>query len=721
MKQVFLSGKGQVELFDVPVPGRMKGSILVQNAFSLISAGTEGGAITKSSGIIGLYEKIVKSRDKANQVWQMVQSQGLSSTLGLIKNKLGDYTPLGYSCSGVVLEVEDEHLGFQPRQRVACMGTGFANHAEYVVIPKNLAVALPQNVSFEDASFAALGCIAMQGIRRLELSPGEFIAVVGLGLIGQIVLRLAKAMGYQVCGFDIDERRVEHARQHGAANVMSSIAGDPVSMVMDLTSGTGADGVIICASSKEDSIINQSFRMCRKRGRVSVVGDVGLKLERARMYAKELEVRLSCSYGVGRYDPEYELKGIDYPLPYVRWTERRNLEYLLRLLAEGQIGFSDLVSAKISINKASRAYSLIKSGNSGVYGVLLDYHLPHKASLPNDAFICKYEEKAQAAGHDVLRIGMIGVGGYAKNVHVPNIMASDNMEIRALASKSGTSAAVIAKKVKAVYATSDIAKMLSDTNLDAVVISTRHATHAKFAVEALEAGKHVFVEKPLAITVEDCWKVVEAQQKANRIVRVGFNRRFSPFLNNMKHAVGKGKKIFTMRVNTGDIGAHWSNTVEEGGRLLGEGVHFFDLANWVMDCKPLYVVARFLGEPDLLNPNVSVSISYEDGSLANITYVTVGHSGRGKEFFELFGNGRTVVVDDYKVIKSYGCKVTCKRKDKGNKGQKEAMQEFATASLTGNGGGGADAMAGLLATAICKAVLRSAITGKAVNILSIMR
>lgn len=706
MKQVFLSGQGQVEVFDAPVPGRFRGSILVRNAYSLISAGTEGAAVTKERGIKGLYEKVLSSRDRLDQVWSMVQTQGLAPTMELIRNKLADFTPLGYSSAGVILEVDDKNVGFKPGQRIVCMGTGFANHAEYVAVPSNLAVQVPDNVPLDQASFGAITCIAMQGIRRLELSPGERIAVVGLGLIGQVALRLATVMGYEAYGIDINERRVTHAREFVKAKaVFNSMASDPVTALRDFTDGAGVDGIVICASGKSDEIINQAFNMCRQRGRVSIVGDVGLGLERARMYAKELEVRLSCSYGVGRYDPEYEIEGRDYPLPHVRWTERRNLEYFIRLLSDGVLDLSDLITAKIGIEAAKEAYSKIKSGGN-IYGVILDYHVPEAPALPQNAFVSHYETVVPVESESV-RIGLIGVGVYAKNVHVPNLQKIGCAHIEAVASRTGASAAVVAKKTKAAYATSDVGELFKDDKIDAVVISTRHASHTRFVLDALASGKHVFVEKPMATTVQDCLRIVAAQQKNQCVVRVGYNRRFAPYLTAMKAAVGSGRRMLTIRVNVGDIGNHWSNTEEEGGRLLGEGVHFFDLANWVMECAPVSVSAQFSGEADRLNPDVSINIGYEDGSVANVIYTTVGHTNLGKERYELLGSGRAVVVDEYRSIEAFGCNAKVARGSRGDKGQLGAMREFVEAVRTGATRDGADAHAGLLATAVSEAAVIS--------------
>lgn len=711
MKQIFLSGQGQIEVLDAPIPGRFQGGVLIGNGYSLISAGTEGAAITRNSGMRGLYEKVMNSRDRFGQVWDLARSQGVANTAEVIRNKLEDYTPIGYSAAGIALETDCDNLGFRAGDRVACIGTGFANHAEYLAVPKNLVAKIPDGVPLQQAAFGAIACIAMQGLRRLELSPGERVAIVGLGLIGQVAYRLAPAMGYEVIGMDIDDRRAAQARGTAESwRAINTTNVNPVAHVHEYTDGTGIDGVLICASAKVDGLINKAFEMCRRRGRISVVGDIGLGLERAKMYTKELEVRMSCSYGVGRYDPEYELEGRDYPLPYVRWTEGRNLSLFLDLLASRRLSLEDLVSAEIPVDSAKDAYSLLKSGDPSVYGLLLDYKLSDEPKKPIDGHIVRYETTEPNAS--VLQVGMIGAGAYAKTIHVPNLQKIETAKIRGVASRSGGSAAVVAKKVGAAYAGS-VDELLADAEINAVVISTRHASHARFVIDTLKAGKHVFVEKPMATTTADCLKIIDEQHKAKRVVRVGYNRRFAPFLRKMKRGIGPGRKHFSIRVNVGAIGGHWSNTAEEGGRLMGEGVHFFDLANWMMGSTPVAVTAQFMGEVDALNPNVTVTIRYEDGSLATVAYTTVGDTARGKEFFELFGNERSAVVDNYKSLTIHGAKSGTKRGDRNDKGQLGAMAEFVAASRgfdekPDGFGEGADALAGLWATAITEAAIMAA-------------
>lgn len=714
MKQVFLSGKGQVEIFDAPIPARIRDGLLVRTAFSIISAGTEGAAVTRKDGLAGLHEKLLKSRNKLDQVWDTAKTQGISNTLSLIDNKLNDHVAIGYSLAGVVADIDNTEIGFSVGDRVVGMGTGFANHAEFVCIPKNLAVKIPEGVPFEDASFGAIACIAMQGLRRLELEPGAQVGIVGLGLIGQIAFRLAACMGFRPYGFDIDQERVNLAEKSTSDLAFNSVNTDPVQVSKASTGGHGFDGVVVCASADSDALVNQVFDMCRKRGRVSIVGDIGLGLKRAKMYSKELEIRLSCSYGVGRYDEEYELMGRDYPLPYVRWTERRNLEYYLELLATSKLDVADLISGKFLVEDAKSAYAEIKSAEKSVYGVLLNYDLKDDFVMPTAPSLLTYSEIGNTLEH--LSFGLVGVGAYAKNVHVPNLAKIPKAKIVGIASKSGGTAAVVAKKTNANFATSNNLELIQHSAIDAVLISTRHSSHAGLVVDALQAGKNVFVEKPMATTIEDCKAILEAQKQSGRVVRVGFNRRFSPMLKGMKNFVGAGRKLFTQRVNIGDVGQHWSNTKQEGGRLMGEGVHFFDLSNWMMDDLAESVTANFIGEPDLLNPNVSLNLGYRDGSVATIIYTTVGNTHAGKEYFELLGNARFAKVDDYKSLEMHGQGPKVKAPRKNDKGQLDALSEFVEACTAEESSEGANAIAGLWATAITEAAVESGRTGRTIRL-----
>lgn len=718
MKQVFLSGKGQIEVLDVPVPGRLKDSILVKNAFSLISTGTESSAVTMSKGIWSIYEKAVKSRDRIEQVWEIAKKQGIMNAYELVKNKLNDYGMIGYSSAGVIVDVDNPFMPFHHGQFVACMGVGFANHAEYVVVPKNLAVVIPEGVSLEEASFGSVACIALQGIRRLELSPGERVGVIGLGLIGQICIRLLNAMGYEAYGMDLSrERAVKAAEIVGNDRAWSLSEADSVSKIMDVTTGIGLDGVIICAATQSSDPVNLAFDLCRKRGRVSIVGDVGLNLVRSKMYKKELDVKMSCSYGPGRYDENYEIHGNDYPIEHARWTEKRNLEYVIQLLTEKKVSFKSLISGNYYVAEAASAYSHIKKGDPQTFGIVINYGdiRNYDVQKPKKQDKTIVYAKHLPADQKVIQVGLVGVGGYAKAVHIPNLQSlKDQFRIYGIASRSGASAAIAAKKANAQVATSDYSFLLEDPNVDAVIISTRHSSHAKIILDALDAGKHVFVEKPMTTNIEDARKICQKANKKGLIVRVGFNRRFSPFMTEMRRGIGtQGIRMFQCRVNIGNIMNDWSNTVGEGGRLMGEGVHFFDLCNWFMNQEPVSISSIVCGKDEITNPNVMIQIRYPDGSAAQVLYTALGHTKAGKEFYQAFGNGRTIVVDDFRMIDSYGVQINKKICKKGDKGQLGELLEFASA-LKGHmdRNSGADARSGLIATWMAAAAYESSRSGK---------
>lgn len=698
MKQVFLSGKGQVEVFDVPTPGRPRGCALVANACSLISTGTEVSSVTKHQGLLGLYEKVKASKDKLYTLQEFYRLHGLKKTLETVNNKLIDFNPIGYSSAGIIIEV-DEGSEFQVGDYVSCMGVGFANHAQYITVPTNLMAKIPRGVSFEEASFGALACIALQGIRRLDLTPGETVTVIGLGLIGQLTVRFLSAMGYIVYGVDLDESRVDIANTVVGVAAWSSAQVNVIESISHHTQGHGSDGVIICAASKESSIINLACDLCRQRGRVSIVGDIGLELQRAKLYKKEIEVRMSCSYGPGRYDPDYEIFGNDYPFSYVRWTENRNLSYFLSLLSTKKVDISKLITRKTHISEATEAYALLKSNGRKEFSVILDYALDIGVASEPPRLTTTIRLPRKNITNAKVKLGLIGVGAYFKAMHLPNLRKlSDQFEISGIASRSGGTAAVVAKRLKVPCITSDYKELLNDPEIDAVLISTRHSTHGKIAIAALEAGKHIFVEKPMTICMDEARKIYMLAQERGLIVRVGFNRRFSPMLQNMKRALNTdSEKLLTCRINVGDVGSHWSNTATEGGRLIGEGVHFFDLCNWFMDAYPISVSVQTIGKKEPYNPNKVITMCYGDGSVAQVIYHTIGHPSMGKEYFEAVAGNKSVVVNDYKTAQGFGCKVETNKSMISDKGQLGVLCEFSQA-IKGEKNNGADAAAGLFAT-----------------------
>jgi len=721
MKQVFLTGKGQIEVVDAPLPARLVDSVLVRNACSLISTGTESAAVTKHSGLLGLYEKAISSRERIGQVWTLARAAGIARAWDTIRQKLEEYSPIGYSCAGEVVEVDHPGMPFAPSHRVACMGAGFASHAEFVVVPKNLVVRIPDNVSFEEAAFGAIGCIALQGVRRLDLTPGERIGVIGLGLIGQVCGRLLSAMGYEVFGMDQRAERAEKLAGVEGAHAWALGERDSIQRVDELTQGKGLDGVIVCAASQSDEPVNLAFDLCRSQGRVSIVGDVGLHLAREKMYAKELDLRMSRAYGPGRYDTQYELAGRDYPYGYVRWTEGRNLEYFLHLLSTRRIDLRSLVTARFPVDEAPAAYSKLKRADADTYGLVFQYRTPDNVPLGatwSAARVLGSAPPRVIRGRSV-RLGLIGIGGFARGVHVPNLKAlRSSFEVKGVASRSTAHAALGAKLTSASIVATDYRELLCASEIDAVLIATRHATHARIACDALQAGKHVFVEKPLATTLEEGIAIEALARDSGLVVRVGFNRRFAPNLNALRAAIGTtGIRMLSCRVNLGRLPGDWSNTLEEGGRLLGEGVHFFDLFNWFMDAPPVSVSAAFAGPPEMTNPNASVSVRYRDGSIAQLFYTALGDGAMGKEQYEAFGNGRSARLDDFRRLTVFGARVRVSRQARRDKGQLAELEEF-SAAIRGEryAIAGADAQAGRVATGIALAAYESAAQRRAVDL-----
>jgi predicted dehydrogenase len=721
VKQVFITGKGGVVVLDVPAPGRLRESVLVRNAFSVISAGTEGASVTSRQGLLGLYEKVRSRRDLVEKVWNMFQSQGAAKTWEKVWEKVGDYSVTGYGSAGIVVEVSDETLPYREGSRVACMGAGLANHAEYVAIPKHLVAPVPNEVSLEQAAFGALGCIALQGIRRLDLTSGERVGVLGLGLVGQICVRILSGLGYETYGFDIFDEKASKAAEVANVTAWSTRSVDSVERVMELTNGVGLDGVVVCAATADSAPVNLAFDLCRKRGRISVVGDVGLNLNREKMYEKETELRLSCSYGPGRYDPGYELGGRDYPIEFARWTEHRNLTFFLRLLSTKRVDLEPLVSLKFSLEEAESAYGAVKAGHPGTYGVLFDYGVgqgDHGAlsKAPSRKTVVASAPTRMVEGR--IRLGLIGVGGHAKETHLPNIRKlADLVELRGVAGRSGASAGAAAARYGIPVAASDYAELLAESDIDAVIISTRHASHAAIAIASLEAGKHVFVEKPLCLTVEDAERIGALVDRTGLVLRVDHNRRFSPHLKGLRSAVGTyGLRSLQMRVNTGRLPGDWSSAPEEGGRILGEAVHFFDLANWFMGCAPLSLVASAVGEASSKDPTILAVIDYEDGSSASLLYTSLGNPKMGKEYYEAFGNGRAARSDDFKSFSAFGASCSVGRRAAGDKGHKATLEEFVAAVCGRSGGEGADWRAGLLAVKMALACISSAKSGNRVSL-----
>lgn len=683
MRQVLLKASGEIEVLEVPIPPRRVGTVLVRNAYSTISAGTEGASVSSRRGLMAFAEKCLRSRDRLSDVWQLVQTTGLRATWDSVRSKLAGYSALGYSCAGYVVETADEGAPYKVGDRVACMGAQYASHAEYVAVPYNLTARVPDGVDLREASLSALACIALQGVRRLDATPGETVVVIGLGLIGQLTCQLLNALGYKALGMDIRPGRARDAKRYGAFDAWNSAEVDSVKRVMAITEGIGADGVVICAATKARGILDLASDLCRKRGRVSVVGDVGMDADRSKMYQKELEVRLSCSYGPGRYDRSYEEGGNDYPIGFCRWTEKRNLELYLDLLARRRLRVGELPHELLSVERAVDAYAAIKKPGRGSYIVQFDYgtDVPSAEELQAGRKVNVLSAAPRAEGR--VTLGIIGLGSFASAVHVPTLARlSDAFWIKTLVELDSARATVGAKRLGAAHIASDLGAVLDDSDIEAIMIFTRHAAHGPLALQALQAGKHVFVEKPMATDLSIARRIGELSAERGLLVQTGFNRRFAPYYVAMKKAFERLPRplALTCRVSVGPVSdTDWSNTVEEGGRFLGDGCHMFDLFNWFLNEEPEFISAQSAGDANTVNPNVISTVRYPSGSVAVLNYCALGHVAMEKEHLEVFGGGQSARCVNFRRLEAWPRRLSAVRAARGKKGHAAELEAFACA------------------------------------------
>lgn len=687
MKQVIVS-EGQVRLVEVPAPLASAGTILVKMHHSCISVGTEMSGV-KATGR-SLLQRALQQPKHVKKVVDLVRSEGLTHTVRLMQERLSVELPTGYSGAGIVVAVGEGVASFKIGDRVACAGAQCAFHAEYVCIPTNLAIAIPEKVTFEEASTVALGAIALQGIRRAEPTLGETFVVLGLGFIGQLTAQMLKANGCRVIGIDVDRDRLEQARNMGIDWAVHPSDVDQVSHVTRLTGGIGSDGVIVTAASPSSEIISAAFGMCRKKARVVLVGDVGLDLKRADFYVKELDFLISSSYGPGRYDEKYEERGLDYPLAYIRWTEGRNMAEYLRLLSDGLLNVRSMISAKYPLEKVAEAYTRLNSGAERPMLVLLTYEgsaVLGARKVEVSHFSIKNSQK------NLIGIGIIGAGGFAKGMHLPNIVDMKHLfSLRAIASRTGHNAASTAKRFGANYCTTDYAEILDDADIDAVLIATRHDSHAALALKALKAGKHVLLEKPLALTPTELAEIAtyfETVGNSAPLLLTGFNRRFSPFMTRIREALATrtNPMIINYRMNAGFIPLdHWVHTHEGGGRNRGEACHIYDLFTFLTQSRIVDVSARGI-RPSTShyseNDNFVATLSFEDGSVATLTYTALGNSAHSKESMELYCDGQVFSLDDYRSMRHFGSRSSDFALRKPDKGQKRELEVFADAVLKG--------------------------------------
>ncbi|MEQ8451253.1 MAG: bi-domain-containing oxidoreductase [Nitratireductor sp.] len=650
MKQLLVRS-GNVFLQEVPAPTVGPRNVLVRVKSSCISVGTEMAGI-KMSGL-PLYRRALKQPHHVKKALQLMKDQGFARVYKQIKGKLDAGLPTGYSAAGEVIEVGSEVTGIKVGDRVACAGAGIANHAEVVDVPVNLTVPVPDGLDYEAAATVTLGAIAMQGVRRTNPTLGETVVVIGLGILGQLTAQLLTASGCRVIGTDIDENRIEIARANGMDIGLNPKDGDIVERIVKLTDGHGADAVIITAASPSSEILAQSFQACRRKARVVVVGDVGLNIARSDIYAKELDFFISTSYGPGRYDPVYEEEGADYPIAYVRWTENRNMEEFLRLLARGRISLANMLKEPFPIDRAEEAYAALRGTGQKPLLVMLTY--PERAEATRPAL--QIAPPAPADGR--IKLALVGAGGFAQGMHLPNLQKlKDSYDLRTIVSRTGLSARSAAERFGAPNAATDFKTVLDDPDIDLVLIATRHDLHAGMTLDALRAGKHVFVEKPLAMN-EDELAEIEAFYRDNPngpVLMTGFNRRFSPAVVAAKKVLANrtSPMIVNYRMNAGYIPAdHWVHGPQGGGRNIGEGCHIYDLFNALTGSTPVEVNAMSIVPESkywLRNDNFNATVRYADGSVCTLTYTAMGSKSYAKERADIFVDGKVLTLDDYKQL-----------------------------------------------------------------------
>ncbi|MBX2905921.1 MAG: bi-domain-containing oxidoreductase [Taibaiella sp.] len=659
MKQIIQSFKtGETILEDVPAPKVKAGQVLIKTTFSLVSLGTERMLV--EFGKASLLQKAMQQPDRVKQVLDKVKTEGLKPTMQAVFNKLGQPLPLGYCNAGKVVAVGAGVHEFAIGDRVASNGP----HAEYVCVPKNLVAQIPNNVSDEEATFTVIGSIGLQGIRLCAPTLGETIVVVGLGLIGLITAELLLANGCRVIGIDLDANKVALAREKGVIAINPGEGTDPVKAVTELTDGIGCDGVIITASAKTDEIIAQAAKMSRKRGRVILVGVVGLNISRADFYEKELTFQVSCSYGPGRYDDSYEKDGKDYPLPFVRWTEQRNFRAVLDMISMGRINVSSLITERIPLEEYGKIYHNI--GTKDSIASLLQY--PENSS---DSSTVKVTDATFTAGTGT--VGIIGAGNYTNMTLLP-ALATSGASLHSIASASGVTGTALARKYKIGNSTTDYKTILAEPAVDLVMITTRSNSHAGIVVEGLKAGKHVFVEKPLSIDRKGLDDVLEAYD-GKKTLTVGFNRRFSPHMVQVKKVVGDAPMNIIATMNAGAIPPNvWVHDMNVGGgRIIGEACHYMDLIIYLTGSKIKAVCMNALGvNPQSNTDNASILVRCENGSTGVINYFANGSKEYSKERIEVFSQERTLITENFQVTTGYGTKGFSKLKtsiDKGHASQ----------------------------------------------------
>ncbi|MDR3610691.1 MAG: bi-domain-containing oxidoreductase [Ignavibacteriaceae bacterium] len=684
MKQIFKNTDG-IKAHEVPLPTQGEKELLVAVEASVISTGTETMDMRHNN--LSLLEKIQEKKLLLDKVKKTIKDKGLEVTWNAIRQRLSPaeqalvFEPMGYSNSGTIVAKGSLVNGFNVGDRVACAGAGIAAHAEYVAVPVNLAVKLPDNVPFTSAAFSTIGSIALQGIRRADLSFGETVVITGLGLLGLIAVQIAKAWGLVVIGLDINPARLDLAKKIGADFCFRADDPSVENNIRDITNGYGADAVIIYAATRSSDPANQALKICRRKARVVVVGAIGMDLQRDAMYMKELDFVMSTSYGPGRYDKSYEMNGIDYPIGYVRWTENRNMMEFVRLLSNGQIDIQPLISNTFTIDQANEAYqSLVENPGHNIASLFLYHHENYEAQVSKSELYPRPILKGK------IRVGIIGAGGFVQSNHLPNILKlPDLYELVAIANRTPAEAKAAGEKYKTRYITTDYKQVLNDPEIDMVVIGTRHNLHAVQVTDAIKAGKHLLVEKPLAMNEAELCMIQDAFNENPSIhATIGFNRRYSPLTQKAKNVINKHNHpvVINYRINAGffppDI---WIQDLEEGGgRIIGEVCHFIDLVGYLAGSEVSNIQTSHIpvnGKNVKSEDNIIITLSFKNGSIGVITYVSIGGKSMEKERIEIFSNSCSMVINDFKELQMFNSDEKDIKLKETDKGHYREIEEFA--------------------------------------------
>ena len=707
MKQVIRKGLKEIIVDEVADPTVTSNHALVRPFYSLISSGTETADIHTEN----ILKEVADNPSHLQTVWNVMKKTDPVSTFHEVRAKFKDYAVLGYSGAGIVIEKDEKIADLQIGQRVAYGGEG-TGHGETINVGRNLLARIPDNVSFQEACFTTLGAIAMNSVRLAEINIGDTVAVIGLGLVGQLVSQLVRCQGGVVIAIDLDAKRVRTTKETGADYGLTASEAT-VQEVRALTSGRGADCVIVAAASASAKPLQQGVSMARDRGRVIMVGACPIEIPRAEMYVKELKFMVSRAYGPGSYDASYEKQGIDYPISYVRWTENRNMEEFLRLLSVGRVDVKPLISHEFALENAPAAYDTILNGNGkAALAVVLKYPISEaENALEEFKPTRKIVVNAEPVKKDEIKFALVGAGNLAKWAHLPAIQKIAGASLHAVYSNRGAQGKSYAMRFSAQYATSDYEEILNDKNIDAILISSRHKDHARQAIDALEAGKHVFIEKPMAVTIEECQAIYAAVQKSGKRLMVGFNRRFAPYYAEMKnHLKGRTSPlVVSCRMNSPGIENGWAAEKANGGVVLGEGCHFVDLMFWLTESEPVSVSAYGFGEH-----NVAATFKFADGSIGNFIYTVVGSETSGGELVEVFAPGVSVLSEDFKRLVVKKKKRDARSKFFAAKGYQEQLESFVR-SLKNGTETVVTALDGTRATLGCLLMLEAARTGAAQN------